>query len=32
MSNFPFYKEADSKDCGATCLKIIEKHYGKLLK
>jgi ATP-binding cassette subfamily B protein len=31
MPNFPFYKQADSKDCGATCLKIIAKHYGKLL-
>ena len=31
MYNFPFYKQADSKDCGATCLKIIAKHYGKTL-
>lgn len=31
MPNFPFYKQADSKDCGATCLKIIAKHYGKTL-
>ena len=29
--NFPFYKQADFKDCGATCLKIIAKHYGKTL-
>lgn len=28
---FPFYKQADSKDCGATCLKIISKHFGKTL-
>ncbi len=28
---FPNYKQADSKDCGATCLKIIAKHYGKTL-
>ncbi|MGG7035716.1 MAG: peptidase domain-containing ABC transporter [Flavobacterium sp.] len=28
---FPFYKQADSKDCGPTCLKIIAKHYGKTL-
>ncbi len=28
---FPFYKQADSKDCGATCIKIIAKHYGKVL-
>ena len=31
MSNFQFYKQADAKDCGATCLKIIAKHYGKTL-
>jgi ATP-binding cassette subfamily B protein len=31
MPNFPFYKQADSKDCGATCIKIIAKHYGKSL-
>lgn len=29
MNNFPFYKQADSKDCGPTCLKIIAKHYSK---
>jgi ATP-binding cassette, subfamily B, bacterial len=28
---FPFYKQADAKDCGPTCLKIIAKHYGKSL-
>ena len=28
---FPFYKQADAKDCGPTCLKIIAKHYGKNL-
>lgn len=27
---FPFYKQADAKDCGPTCLKIIGKHYGKI--
>ena len=26
---FPFYKQLDAKDCGATCLKIIAKFYGK---
>lgn len=26
---FPFYKQADGKDCGATCLKIIAKYYGR---
>lgn len=29
--SFPFYKQADAKDCGPTCLKIIAKHYGKNL-
>lgn len=29
--SFPFYTQADAKDCGPTCLKIIAKHYGKLL-
>src|SRR5690554_6786275 len=27
----PFYKQADDKDCGPTCLKIIAKYYGKNL-
>lgn len=29
MSKFPFYKQANLKDCGPTCLKIIAKHFGK---
>lgn len=29
MGNFPLYKQADQKDCGPTCLKMIAKHYGK---
>lgn len=29
--NFPFYKQPDLKDCGPTCLRIIAKHYGKLI-
>ena len=29
--NFPHYTQPDSKDCGATCLKIIAKHYGRTL-
>jgi ATP-binding cassette, subfamily B, bacterial len=29
--SFPNYKQADSKDCGPTCLKIIAKYYGKTL-
>lgn len=31
MNSFPFLKQADSKDCGPTCLKIISKYYGKEL-
>ena len=27
--NFTHYKQADSKDCGPTCLKIIAKHHKK---
>ncbi len=26
---FPNFKQVDTKDCGATCLKIIAKYYGK---
>ncbi|MRX66428.1 ATP-binding cassette, subfamily B [Flavobacterium resistens] len=29
MKKFPNYKQADHKDCGPTCLKIVAKHYGK---
>ena len=29
--NFPRYKQSESKDCGPTCLKIIAKHYGRVL-
>lgn len=32
MKKFPNYKQADFKDCGPTCLKIIAKHYGKTIK
>jgi len=28
---FPDYKQVDSMDCGPTCLRIIGKHYGKVL-
>lgn len=31
MKSFPFYKQRDHKDCGPTCLKIIAKHYSKVL-
>lgn len=26
---FPFYLQLDAMDCGATCLRMIAKHYGK---
>jgi len=29
--SFPFYKQSDRKDCGPTCIKIIAKHYGKII-
>lgn len=29
MSTFPFYKQFDAKDCGAACLRMIAKYYGK---
>ncbi|MFD0701893.1 peptidase domain-containing ABC transporter [Myroides pelagicus] len=29
MYKFPNFKQADFKDCGPTCLKIISKHYKK---
>ena len=28
---FPSYKQLDTKDCGATCLKIVAKYYGKTI-
>ncbi|MFV8268601.1 peptidase domain-containing ABC transporter [Flavobacterium sp. GT2N3] len=31
MKKFTNYIQADSKDCGPTCLKIIAKHYGKTI-
>ena len=32
MTKFPNYIQTESKDCGPTCLKIIAKFYGKILK
>ncbi|WP_166336578.1 peptidase domain-containing ABC transporter [Sphingobacterium chungjuense] len=29
ISTFPHYKQMDQMDCGATCLRIIAKFYGK---
>jgi len=31
LKKFPTYKQADAKDCGPTCLKIIAKHYKKAI-
>jgi ATP-binding cassette subfamily B protein len=31
LKKFSNYIQADSKDCGPTCLKIIAKHYGKTI-
>ncbi|NHE57808.1 cysteine peptidase family C39 domain-containing protein [Cyclobacterium plantarum] len=30
-TTFPFFKQLDAKNCGPTCLRIIAKHYGKLI-
>ncbi|MBN7818032.1 peptidase domain-containing ABC transporter [Algoriphagus pacificus] len=30
-ASFPYYKQPDAKDCGPTCIRIISKHYGKLI-
>ncbi|MFA7081065.1 MAG: peptidase domain-containing ABC transporter [Bacteroidales bacterium] len=29
MKKFPFYKQYDTMDCGATCLRMVAKFYGK---
>jgi len=29
MPKFPFYRQFDQMDCGATCLRMIAKFYGK---
>ena len=31
MKKFPIYKQTEAKDCGPTCIKIIAKHYGKVI-
>ncbi|TRX41433.1 peptidase domain-containing ABC transporter [Flavobacterium restrictum] len=31
MKKFPNYKQAEAKDCGPTCIKIIAKNYGKTI-
>ena len=29
MSKFPFFHQHDNMDCGATCLRMVAKYYGK---
>jgi len=29
MNKFPFFRQMDSSDCGATCLRMLAKYYGK---
>lgn len=29
MDNFPFYKQHDSSDCGAACLRMVARYYGR---
>jgi ATP-binding cassette subfamily B protein len=29
FDNFPFYKQHDAADCGATCLRMVARHYGR---
>lgn len=31
LKKFPHFLQPDSKDCGATCLKIITKYFGKII-
>jgi len=31
LKKFPYYKQTEAKDCGPTCIKMIAKHYGKLI-
>lgn len=31
LNKFPNYKQTETKDCGPTCIKILAKHYGKLI-
>ncbi len=29
MTNFPFYPQLDAMDCGATCLRMVARHFGR---
>lgn len=31
LKHLPHYTQPDFKDCGPTCLKIIAKHYNKVI-
>ena len=31
MITFPFYKQHGTMDCGPTCIRMVAKHYGKLV-
>ena len=31
MKKFPTYTQTETKDCGPTCIKMIAKHYGKVI-
>lgn len=31
MLKFPHHKQTEAKDCGPTCIKIIAKHFGKII-
>src|ERR1017187_6455732 len=30
--SFPFFRQSDEKTCGATCLRMIARYYGKSLE
>ncbi|MDO5760625.1 MAG: peptidase domain-containing ABC transporter [Bacteroidota bacterium] len=30
LKKFPYYRQLDAMDCGATCLRMIAKYYGKV--
>lgn len=32
MQKFPFFKQQDSMDCGPTCIRMLAKHYGKVIR
>ncbi|HEY9007806.1 MAG TPA: peptidase domain-containing ABC transporter [Ohtaekwangia sp.] len=32
LKSFPHYHQLDAMDCGPTCIRIIAKHYGKILR